>query len=84
MPKRVRTKCQNPATLHENEEMTENNSETVTTGTDTKELEEKCIKVAETGTILTFFLDLVKEGVGTHPIESRARKFMLEHLSKEG
>ena len=24
MPKEVRTKCQNPATLHENEEMTEN------------------------------------------------------------
>ena len=64
--------------LLEKEEITVNISETVTTGTDMKELEDKCIKETKTGTILNFFLELDKEGVGTHPIKNRARKFVIE------
>ena len=64
------------------EEVVEIISETVTTGNDTKDLEARCIKVAETGTILNFFLELSREGLGTHPIENRARKFVIEQLSK--
>ena len=37
------------------------NCDTVLTGNDVKELKEKARKVAETGTILMFFLELQKE-----------------------
>ena len=57
-------------------------SDTVYTGNNAKELQRKAKRVAETGTIFKFFLDLKQEGVGTHPIESRANKFRKEQLSK--
>ena len=59
-------------------------SDTVYTGKNAKELQEKAKQVAETGNILKFFLILKQEGVGTHSIESRARKFGIEKASKEG
>ena len=61
-----------------------NDCDTAKAGKDGKELRVASRKVAEAGVVENFFVKMKKEGVGTHAIESRARKFQTERDSKEG
>ena len=65
-------------------EVVVHNSDTAKAGNDGKELRMTSRKVAEAGAVEKFFVRMKKEGVGTHTIESRARKFQMERDSKEG
>ena len=70
--------------LGNSQEIVENSDTTAKAGKNIKELRKKCMKLVEAGTLLAFYRNLRKKGIGTHPVESRARKFLVEKKSKEG
>ena len=61
----------------------ENIDTTGRTGPSSKELEGRCLEVAGATALLEFFLNLKEKGIGTNPIESKARSMQKERISKE-
>ena len=54
------------------------------TGVILEELKEKAQKMTEAASLTKFYLNLAKIGVGTHSVESKAYKLVLDRNCKEG